>query len=163
MEYLWAPWRMSYIMSTEKPGGCIFCDKPLEDRDEENGILYRGRHCFVILNAYPYNPGHLMIVPYAHEGSVLALEPQVSMEMMELTVRAMRILTDASSPEGINVGMNQGQAAGAGIAEHVHQHVVPRWLGDTNFMTSIAATKVLPEMVSDSYRRLAPLFAGPTD
>jgi len=151
---------MSYIVSPDKPKDCIFCTMPAEDRDRENAIVHRGRECFVILNAYPYNPGHLMIVPYRHAGSLLDLTDTAVEEIMELTRRSLGILNRAMSPEGMNIGINQGPAAGAGIAEHVHQHVVPRWVGDTNFMTSLGHTKVLPELVTETYDKLAPLFSS---
>lgn len=145
-------------MNGEKPSGCIFCTKPAGDEDRENGIVFRGESCFVILNAYPYNPGHLMVVPYRHLNRVADLEDRELAELMVVTKRAMSILEAAMAPDGLNVGINQGIAAGAGIADHVHQHVVPRWSGDTNFMTTVGNTKVLPEMVNETYEKLAPMF-----
>lgn len=150
-------------MSEDKPDGCIFCMKIAERRDHENGILFRGRHNFVILNAYPYNPGHLMIVPYEHLQSLQGLRDETAVELIELTRRSIAILTKAMSPEGMNVGVNEGVAAGAGIADHVHQHIVPRWAGDTNFMTTVGHTKVLPELLTETYVKLAPLFGEESD
>lgn len=158
MQHLWAPWRMQYLLSDDKPEGCIFCSKVGEERDKENAILYRGRHTFVMLNAYPYNPGHLMVIPYAHVGSLVDLSEETGNELMAVTRLAVRVLNRAMSPEGMNVGVNQGRSAGAGIADHVHQHVVPRWGGDTNFMTTVGEVKVLPELVTETYAKLAPLF-----
>lgn len=160
MQYLWAPWRMAYIMTAEKPSGCIFCLKAGEDRDAENSIVYRGRHVFVMLNAYPYNPGHLLIAPYTHTDRLDALPSETASEMMELTRLSLGILHEAMSPEGMNVGVNQGSAAGAGIADHIHQHVVPRWIGDTNFMTTVGSVKVLPEMIAETFGKLVPYFRG---
>jgi ATP adenylyltransferase len=151
---------MKYITDTDKERGCIFCTKPREHRDVENGILFRGHAVYVILNAFPYNPGHLMVVPYEHVSSLTELPAGVAAELMQVTQKSIGILSEAMSPEGVNVGVNQGQAAGAGIADHIHLHVVPRWLGDTNFMTSVGETKVLPELVADTYARLAPLFSS---
>jgi len=155
---MWAPWRMSYILSSDKPDECIFCAKPAEDRDQSNGILFRGRTCYVILNAYPYNPGHLMVVPYRHVASVVELGDDEIAELMLLSRLAVGVLGGAMSPDGLNLGINQGRGAGAGIAGHVHQHVVPRWSEDTNFMTTAGHTRVLPELVEETYRKLAPLF-----
>lgn len=161
VEYLWAPWRMTFILSDNKPAGCVFCTKPAENRDAENYILYRGQHTFVILNAFPYNPGHLMVVPFDHVDRLEALSDEAAEEMMRVTRLTLGVLRAAMSPEGLNVGVNEGAAAGAGIADHVHQHVVPRWIGDTNFMTTVGETKVLPEMLSQTYAKLTPLFARP--
>jgi len=159
MDHLWAPWRMAYL-SSEPAQGCIFCQKPAEDRDPENGILWRGRSCFVILNAYPYNPGHLMVVPYQHVGSIALLDAGQLADIMPVTRLSLEAIDACMSPNGFNIGINQGRPAGAGITDHVHQHVVPRWAGDTNFMTSVGETKVLPELVEDTYERLLPYFAA---
>jgi ATP adenylyltransferase len=154
---------MQYITDTEKPPGCVFCTKAREHRDEENGILFRGQNLYVILNAFPYNPGHLMIVPYEHVSSLTQLPEPVAGELMFLTQRSIDVLAEAMAPEGLNVGVNQGHAAGAGIADHIHLHIVPRWLGDTNYMTSVGETRVLPELVRDTYVKLAPIFARVSD
>jgi ATP adenylyltransferase len=158
MDYLWAPWRMPYILSDHDAPGCIFCEKPGEDRDFENGILYRGATCFVMMNAYPYNPGHLMVIPYRHAGSLTELPDEDLGELMVVTKRSVAVLNDMMAPSGMNMGINQGRIAGAGIVDHVHQHIVPRWSGDTNFMTTVGQTRVLPEMVEEAYRQLAPGF-----
>jgi ATP adenylyltransferase len=146
-------------MRDEKPSGCLFCMKAAENCDSDNQVLYRGEHTFVMLNAYPYNPGHLMVVPYAHVDRLDTLADEAANELMQVTRLALRILHQALSPDGMNIGINQGAAAGAGITEHVHQHIVPRWIGDTNFMTTVGETKVLPEMLAQTYSKLAPLFA----
>src|SRR5581483_3652571 len=143
MQHLWAPWRMTYLNS-EPSSGCIFCEKAAEDRDQANGILWRGTTCFVILNAYPYNPGHLMVVPYQHSGSITEVTEECRNEVMTATTMAVKVIAECMEPDGFNIGINQGRPAGAGIADHVHQHVVPRWSGDTNFMTTVGETKVLP-------------------
>ncbi|MBI2939082.1 MAG: HIT domain-containing protein [Chloroflexi bacterium] len=152
-ERLWTPWRMEFIVS-KKDGECIFCAKPREARDRENYILARGVHAYIILNAYPYNNGHLMAVPYAHVPTLEQLDPATAAELMALTQRSLVALRRALSPDGFNVGMNIGRAAGAGIADHVHLHVVPRWSGDTNFMPVIADTRLLPELLAATRERL---------
>lgn len=153
MEKLWAPWRMAYV-EVAKPQGCIFCDKPREDRDEENLILQRGKTAFVIMNAFPYNNGHLMVAPYRHTAELESLSPEERDELMALAQESLRLLQAAFGPNGYNLGMNLGRVAGAGIADHLHLHVVPRWDGDTNFMPVIADTKVLPDSLQSSYRKL---------
>jgi ATP adenylyltransferase len=147
---------MSYL-EEEPPDGCIFCLKPQEP-DESVHILHRDAHCYVILNRYPYNDGHLMIVPYAHVATLEQLPPQAANEMMALTQESLRILRVAYQPNGFNLGMNIGGAAGAGVAEHIHMHVVPRWHGDTNYMTVTAQTRIIPEWMDQTYARLRPLF-----
>ncbi len=156
MEILYAPWRMQYVssVSTCKPKECIFCSKPKENKDEENYIVYRGSTCFIMLNAYPYNTGHLLVAPYAHKPSLTDLSDDELLELMKCTSLSLRALKEALNPDGFNVGINIGRVAGAGIEDHVHIHVVPRWAGDTNFMPVVAKTKVLPEMLSDTYARL---------
>jgi ATP adenylyltransferase len=156
-ERLWAPWRMAYI-TAGKHEGCIFCDKPKEDRDAENLILYRSDAAFVMINAYPYNNGHLMVVPYTHCSDLLDLKEAELAEMMLLSRLCTRVLDQACHPEGYNLGINLGRVAGAGIADHVHIHIVPRWQGDTNFMTAVADTKVLPQSLKDTYHMLHPFF-----
>lgn len=153
MEKLWAPWRMAYI-EVKTPSGCIFCEKPPEERDPENLILHRGRTAFVILNAFPYNNGHLMIVPFRHTAELESLSGEERDELMALTQWSTRLLTAALRPDGFNVGMNLGRVAGAGIADHLHMHVVPRWNGDTNFMPVISDTRVLPDSLEHSYAKL---------
>jgi ATP adenylyltransferase len=153
MEKLWAPWRMAYV-EVSKPQGCIFCDKPREQRDDENLILQRGKTAFVMLNAFPYNNGHLMVAPYRHTAELESLSPEERDELMALAQESLRLLQAAFGPNGYNLGMNLGRVAGAGIADHLHLHVVPRWDGDTNFMPVVADTKVLPDSLQNSYRKL---------
>lgn len=155
LERLWVPWRMTYVATAAAPsGGCIFCEKPQEERDEENYILARRERCFVILNAFPYNTGHLMIVPYSHLSMLGELSHAELGDLMVLTRDCEEALIEAFRPEGFNIGMNLGRIAGAGIRDHLHIHVVPRWNGDTNFMPVVGATKVIPEALADTYRRL---------
>jgi ATP adenylyltransferase len=158
MEILWAPWRIGYIVG-EKPQGCIFCEKPAEQHDAENFIVWRGRLCFVMLNRYPYNNGHLMVVPFAHIASLEDLDTETSQEMMSLTQQAIRILRRAMRPAAFNVGVNIGEAAGAGVAGHVHLHIVPRWDGDTNFMPVLSDTRVIAQSLESCYALLQPEFA----
>jgi ATP adenylyltransferase len=154
---LWAPWRLEYIKGPS-PEECIFCSKPAAGDDRASLILARGEHCFVMLNAFPYNNGHLMVSPYEHVPSIEELDEPTLLELMQLTRRSLAALREGYSPEGFNIGINQGKAAGAGIEEHVHQHVVPRWGGDTNFMPVIGDTRVLPQSLDDSWATLSPLF-----
>jgi ATP adenylyltransferase len=153
MEKLWAPWRMSYV-EVQAPSGCIFCEKPKETEDAANLILHRGQTAFVILNAFPYNNGHLMVVPYRHTADLTDLTPEERDELMALAQWCSRLLTAALGPDGFNVGMNLGRVAGAGIADHLHLHLVPRWSGDTNFMPVVADTRVLPDSLQNSYAKL---------
>jgi ATP adenylyltransferase len=155
MERLWAPWRMEYINSArEGEGGCIFCDLPAEGDDEKNLILTRGEKAFVILNKFPYNSGHLMIAPFRHVGEVEKLEDDEAVDLHHLMQKSLKALKEAMTPDGFNIGMNLGQVAGAGMPDHVHWHVVPRWSGDTNFMPVVGETKVLPQGIVDSYEKL---------
>jgi ATP adenylyltransferase len=155
MERLWAPWRMEYIDSArEGEGSCIFCELPAEGDDEKNYILTRGEKAFVILNKFPYNSGHLMIAPFRHVGEVEQLEDEEALDLDHLLQKSLKALKEAMSPDGFNIGMNLGRVAGAGVPDHVHWHVVPRWSGDTNFMPVVGETKVLPELLHESYRRL---------
>lgn len=145
MEDLWSPWRMKYITNSTPPGKCIFCTAPSEIDDPENLIVHQGKLAYVILNRYPYTSGHLMVVPYVHQATIEALHPETRAEMMELVNETLAVLRTVYHPEGFNIGINLGSAAGAGIAEHVHMHVVPRWNGDTNFMSTVGETRVIPE------------------
>jgi ATP adenylyltransferase len=160
MERLWSPWRLAYVTATEHATGCIFCDAtgPTPDPDREALVLVRGRQSYVILNLYPYNSGHLMVAPNRHIGSLAQAKPEELDEMMRFTRDAEVALTEAYQPQGINVGINIGRPAGAGILDHVHIHLVPRWTGDTNFMSVFGNTRVLPEDLSDSAKRLRPVF-----
>jgi ATP adenylyltransferase len=182
MDRLWTPWRYAYVAGEEKPMPkrgvpealaawpgemhCVFCNMiaaveyavgqgmPLEEAERAAHILERGERCFMVLNAYPYNGGHLMVVPYRHEPSLAGLPLADAQELMRMARRAERVQRTVYKPEGLNLGMNLGAAAGAGVAEHLHLHVVPRWSGDTNYMTVLAETRILPEMLDDSWRRL---------
>ncbi len=144
---------MAFVQGEKSPG-CIFCAKPAESRDRANYILFRGRHNFIILNAFPYTSGHLMIVPYEHVPSIEALDSAVTGEMMELSKRSLAALRKAERPEAFNVGLNIGTAAGAGIADHVHLHIVPRWAGDNNFMPVLGNARLLPEALESTYEKL---------
>lgn len=157
MDILWSPWRYDYITKSgsAKTSGCVFCDILNNSAsDEENFIVSRAEFNFVILNVYPYTSGHLMVVPYKHLAMVSDGSPEATNEMMELTKRAQSVITEAYKPDGINLGMNLGQAAGAGVAEHYHMHVLPRWVGDANFMTAIGQTRTIPESLADTYKKL---------
>ncbi len=157
MERLWAPWRLEYIAG-EKTEGCIFCVFPSQDDDRKNRILYRGEHAFVIMNAFPYSNGHLLVVPYCHISDLTELNDEQSLELMQLVKKSICVLKEAFRPDGINVGVNQGTAAGAGIADHVHLHIVPRWNGDTNFMPVFADVKVIPEALETTYDKLKSIY-----
>lgn len=152
-KYLYSPWRLDYIMG-EKPGDCVMCRAKDTEHDIDNLILYRGKSCYVMLNRYPYNNGHLMIVPYAHKSSIAELEPETWQEACALIGICESAYTQAYHPDGINIGINLGSAAGAGIAEHLHIHMVPRWHGDSNFMSVVAGERVIPEAFETSYERL---------
>lgn len=155
---LWAPWRLEYIKGP-KPDECIFCAAEALGDDEAAYIVHRGERCFVILNAFPYNNGHLMIAPYAHVPSIEDLGEPVLAEMMLLAQRSLGVLRAEYDPDGFNLGINQGKIAGAGVEEHMHLHVVPRWSADTNFMPVVGNTRVLPQVLSDSWRALSARFA----
>lgn len=154
MDRLWNPWRYQYVSQENKPDGCIFCTLPREGRDEENLIVYRGQLNYIILNRYPYTTGHLMVVPYQHTNSLGGIDAAAATELFLLVRTAESKLRSIYRPNGVNLGMNLGEAAGAGIADHIHMHVLPRWVGDTNFMTVIGETRILPEELSETYRRL---------
>ena len=154
MEHLWAPWRIEYILS-EKDTECIFCKKPGQDKDRENLILYRAGKNVVMLNKYPYNPGHLMVAPYKHVAKLDALENEELLEHIQLVSRCVEMLKEVMSPEGFNIGINLGKVAGAGIEEHIHTHVVPRWNGDTNFMPVMSDTRTISEALDATYERLS--------
>lgn len=156
MKEIWAPWRIRYIemAGDEKPAGCLLCAKPEENDDAANYILYRGASNFIILNRYPYNPGHLMISPYRHVPGLEELTDKERNEHFRVVVLAVRLLREVLSPDGFNIGINLGRVAGAGIADHIHTHVVPRWNGDTNFMPVLADVRVVPEALADTYRKL---------
>jgi ATP adenylyltransferase len=155
MQHLWAPWRMEFIKAP-KPSGCFFCEAASADPSDDalHLVLARGEFALVILNRYPYNNGHLMIAPYAHLANLEDVPVAPANELMVLTQRSLRVLRQVLAPQGFNLGINAGKIAGAGVADHVHQHVVPRWDGDTNFMPVVADTKVLNESLTKSYQQL---------
>jgi len=155
MNHLWSPWRMKYIEANDKPAGCIFCEALKQQDGPENLIVLRAEYSFVILNRYPYTNAHLMIVPYAHQPTIEALDDVTRAEMMEMVSRGMQVIRAEYDAQAFNIGGNIGAAAGAGVAEHVHIHVVPRWPGDTNFMSTVGDTRVLPEELVDTFRRMA--------
>jgi ATP adenylyltransferase len=157
MEFIWAPWRIQYIQM-EKPEGCILCEKPKEDTDAENYLLYRGGKNFIILNSYPYNPGHLMVAPYRHVSSPEELDDEERREHFNLVTRCLTVLKKELNPAGFNVGMNLGKIAGAGIEDHIHSHIIPRWQGDTNFVTVVSDIRVIPEALTDTYLKLKGKF-----
>ena len=157
MKKLWAPWRIEYI-TKDKSKECIFCSLPKLDDDKKNFILFRGKHCFVIMNIYPYNSGHLMVSPYRHLACITKLDTEESLEMTEITKNSIQILREVNAPEGFNVGFNLGKSGGAGYDEHIHSHIVPRWTGDNNFMPALAETRVIPEHLEKTYDKLAPNF-----
>jgi ATP adenylyltransferase len=154
MKHLWAPWRMTYIENHEKEEGCVFCDAQSKKDSTENLIAHRGEHAYVILNRYPYTGGHLMIVPFEHKAILEELNSPTRAEMMELASRCMIILRKLYNPQGFNMGANIGEAAGAGVKDHVHIHIVPRWKGDTNFMSALGETRVIPEALEVTYQRV---------
>lgn len=158
MEKLWAPWRMTYIQEIGKDDECIFCTKPVKDADRENLILYRGRYCFIMMNLYPYNNGHCMIVPYFHTSECGALSDESALELWKITTKCKDALMRAFNPDGFNIGMNLGRTAGAGIDQHLHMHIVPRWNGDTNFMPVIGEIKVISQDIYQTYDALRPYF-----
>ncbi|MEP7136387.1 MAG: HIT domain-containing protein [Chloroflexota bacterium] len=158
MNHLWSPWRMEYIENNIKEEGCVFCNALAKTDGVENLIVLRGEHSFVILNRFPYTSGHLMVIPFEHKPNLEELDAVTRAEMMELTSRCTTVLKNIYRPQGFNVGVNIGEAAGAGVAGHVHIHIVPRWKGDTNFMSSVGETRVLPESLEDTYKRVKAVF-----
>jgi ATP adenylyltransferase len=163
MDYLWSPWRMEYIQAAkdepEDYAACVFCALP--DGEEASRILTSGELAYVVLNKFPYNPGHLLVVPFRHTGDVEDLTVEENAELQRLLQRSVAALRAEAQPHGFNIGMNLGGVAGAGIPDHAHWHVVPRWSGDTNFMPVVGKTRVLPELLEETARRLAPRFAEP--
>jgi ATP adenylyltransferase len=154
MDYLWTPWRYAYIKSADQAETCVFCQKLTENDDEKALIVHRGVHNFVILNAFPYTSGHVMIVPYEHVDQLQKLATHAATEMMALSQRLEGVLRTLYRPDGINVGMNIGKAAGAGVAGHIHMHVLPRWVADSNFMTTVGETRILPEDLPTTWARI---------
>jgi ATP adenylyltransferase len=160
MDYLWTPWRYAYVSGTEKTTGCVFCDAAKEKDDSKTRIAYRGVRCFVILNAYPYTPWHVMVVPYMHLDELRKLPSPAANEMMALSQRMESVLRELYHPDGINLGMNIGKAAGAGIAGHIHMHVLPRWVADANFMSVVGETRVLPETLDVTWGKIREAMRG---
>ena len=164
MDRLWSPWRGEYIASagaSDSLGRCVFCEIQADSsNDQRNFVLHRARFNFVVLNIHPYSSGHLLIVPYEHAAELCSVSKETSDELMDLTKRAEAAIRGAYQPDGINLGMNLGRAAGAGIADHIHVHMLPRWNGDTNFMTTVGETRVLPEDLSTTFSRLRDRFTG---
>jgi ATP adenylyltransferase len=158
MDFLFTPWRYAYVTSAHKATACLFCEVLQAGNDEKAFIVHRDKHCFVILNAYPYTSGHVMVVPYQHTDRLQGLSAEAAQELMDLTIRMEGILRDLYHPDGLNLGMNLGKAAGAGIGEHVHMHVLPRWVADASFMSVIGETRVLPEELATTYRRIKAKF-----
>jgi ATP adenylyltransferase len=158
MDHLWSSWRLSYVTGSARSEDCVFCAAQ-KTSDAESLIVFRGRTAYVILNLYPYNNGHLMVVPNRHIASLAAATREELCEMVELLQRSEIVLGEAYSPHGFNVGINLGKPAGAGILDHLHVHVVPRWNGDSNFMTIVGQTRVLPEELPQTAERLRPIFA----
>jgi ATP adenylyltransferase len=186
MDYLWTPWRYNYVTDADRgtrkgvpeklaawPGdcGCVFCNMiaavdyaiangmPADEAEQATGIVFRGRNCFLCLNAFPYCSGHVMVIPYAHESSLASLSSDTAHELIEIAQKTERVFQEIYSPQGINMGLNLGKAAGAGVAGHLHLHALPRWSGDTNFMTVIGETRVLPEDPSITWHRMRTAFA----
>ncbi len=157
MEQIWAPWRIKYIQ-TEKPAGCILCEKPKQNNDALNYILHRGDRNFIIMNSYPYNPGHLMIAPYRHIANLEELTGEELHEHFQIVSRSIKILKQVFNPAGFNIGINMGKVAGTGIDDHIHTHIVPRWQGDTNFMPVISDIRVVPEALAETYEKLKGKF-----
>lgn len=154
MHILWAPWRFKYIENVNNKDRCIFCEKSKEEPSVKNLVLYKLKHAFIILNLFPYNTGHLMVAPYRHTSKISDLNSDEWIDIIKLLDLSVNILEDVYKPHGFNIGMNLGRVAGAGIEDHIHIHVVPRWSGDTNFMPIISNTKVIPESLEDTYNKL---------
>lgn len=158
MDYLWSPWRYQYVQKGTRASGCIFCEQAASKNDEEHFLVHRGRDNFVVLNLYPYTTGHLMIVPYQHVNTLEAANPAALEEMMLLAQASQKHLREIYNAPGYNLGMNLGESAGAGIADHIHMHVLPRWPGDTSFITTVSETRVLPEELAVTFRKLKAAF-----
>jgi len=160
MDRLWSPWRYQYVSKTETGVGCIFCEKASATEDEDNLVVYRAKRNFVLVNLYPYTTGHVMIAPYEHVANLEDATEETLAEMMLLTRLTAKHLRAVYRAQGLNLGMNLGECAGAGVAGHIHMHVLPRWAGDANFMTAVGETRVLPEDLGETYRKLARAFGG---
>ena len=157
MKYIWAPWRIRYVRGA-KQVGCFLCENPAQQKDAETYILYRGKYNFIIMNSFPYNPGHLLVAPYRHNGNVEELTVEERNEHFELIIKAVSVLRKALSPAGFNTGANLGRVAGAGLADHFHSHIVPRWNGDTNFVPVLSDVRIIPQALADTYEDLKKVF-----
>jgi ATP adenylyltransferase len=160
MDHLWSPWRYKYVASADKKEGCVFCRINREQKDAENLVVHRAELNFIVLNLFPYSSGHLMIVPYEHKASLVDFDAATTTEIIELAKRAHIALEAEYHPDGFNIGMNLGRSAGAGVADHLHLHVVPRWSGDANFVSVVGETRVLPEDLATTLARLTKHFGG---
>ncbi len=158
MDHLWTPWRSTYMKEKKDKSVCIFCHAVQSDNDRETLVVHRAQHCFVILNRYPYTSGHVMVAPYQHVSRLTAISEEASAEMMRLARVCETTLEECYRPDGLNLGMNLGEAAGAGIEQHIHLHVLPRWKGDANFMTTVGETRIIPEALDVTYERMARAF-----
>jgi len=161
MDYLWTPWRYAYITGSKEGQDCVFCGKKNELDDRKSWIVYRATHCYVCLNAFPYTSGHVMVIPYEHIDELQKLPSEAAREMMDLSQKTEIVLRRLYQPDGINLGMNLGAAAGAGVAGHIHMHVLPRWVADANFMTVVGETRILPELLETTWQRMHKAFAQP--
>ena len=159
MDYLWSPWRYRYVTAARSESACIFCEYAASKNDQENLVVYRGQRNFILLNRFPYTSGHVMVAPYEHVDSLLAAASETLEEMILLARECERHLRAIYRPSGLNLGMNLGESAGAGIAGHIHMHVLPRWAGDTSFITTLAETRVLPEDLGETWRKLHAAFS----
>ena len=160
MDYIWTPWRMKYIQEKHNEGGCVFCLAVKAEDGLENLVFHRGEAVFMILNRYPYTSGHIMCVPYVHVDRLGDLPRLARVEMMDMVSKAVEVLQTVYDPQGFNIGLNLGEVAGAGIADHLHMHIVPRWGGDTNFMAAVGQTRVLPESLGGTYQRVKAAWDG---
>ncbi|MGL4722036.1 MAG: HIT family protein [Desulfovibrionaceae bacterium] len=159
MEYLWAPWRMDYILRPKEGNECIFCVSQEEMKDDEDRlILYKGNYAFIIMNKYPYNCGHIMVVPYKHTANILDITEKEYMEIYSLQRKSVQVLEKIVKPSGFNIGLNIGEIAGSGIKEHLHFHIVPRWVGDSSFLAVLADTRTVPEHIRETYIKLKTEF-----
>jgi ATP adenylyltransferase len=158
MDFLFTPWRYAYVTAANHPGDCLFCGLVQSKNDEQVFIVHRAKYCFLILNAYPYTSGHIMVVPYEHVDQLQKLSTPAAEEMMALSQQLEGVMRELYHPDGINLGMNLGKAAGAGVANHIHMHILPRWFADVNFMTSVGETRVLPEDLQTTYKRIKSKF-----
>ena len=161
MDYLWTPWRYHYISGLQnKPKGCIFCQLPRNEHDEEEFIVFRGKYNYIVLNRFPYTSGHSMVVPFRHFGNFYEINTEEAKETFELTKLLQQALSEIYHPEGFNIGWNQGKCAGAGVAGHLHLHIVPRWVGDSNMVAVLGETRIIPEELLTTYKKLKKFFAG---